>query len=632
MKFSYALIKKLAPGIPAARAFAEAISMHLFEIEEARGDLMDIKVLPNRFSDAASHLGIAREASAICGVPIAFSPAPLPAPREAKSALRLEIAEGAGCSRYAALRFALSRYGKTPAFMRRVLTTCGLRPISPVVDVLNFVMLEVGQPLHAFDASRLREGILVRRARPGERLTAIDGKSYELAREDIVIADALDALAIAGIKGGKSSEVRAETREIIVEAATFDPASIYRTSRRIGLQTDASQRFGHGLSPELPLLALARVAELLHEVCGAELISRHDVYPVKQARRILSFDIAYSNRVSGLNLSFAEAREILVRLGFVPLSGTKFEVPPLRLDVTIPEDLTEEVVRIYGLDRIPRREPVVSLRAPAHTPSVLAKERVRHELVRHGFSEAYGYSFAGSGEGFIELANPASVGKEFLRSSLLPGLRAFMRRDRERASLRVFELGHVWGEDRRERLSLGVAVRDSAEGALRTLRGVFDALLAHLGIGDLSVAHRASSLQFSAKGSVLATLETDTRHHEAFLEADLMALWKLRLEARRYREIPLYPSVTRDLSFSVPQGERLADLLVTLASLAVPTLEDTELLDYYEGEELIAKGEVSATFRLTFRASDRTLTDHEVDGEVAKIQSALTDRHQLRIR
>src|SRR3989344_4063455 len=266
MKFSFNLIKKLAPGKYNKAELAEKLNLHSFETADLGGDVLEVAVTPNRFSDAASHLGIAREAAAIFGVKLNDPlSAVLKYGHKDQGVFRVNVKEKKLCLRYLAAYAAEIKIGPSPKWLKEVLETCGLRSINNVVDITNYVTLEIGQPIHAFDADKVSGGLVVRRAQKGESITTIDNNKFNLDPEIMVIADAKQPLDIAGIKGGKSSEISAGTKRILVESANFDSANIYKTSRKLVLRTDASVRFSHNLSPELAKMGIQRALSLLKE-------------------------------------------------------------------------------------------------------------------------------------------------------------------------------------------------------------------------------------------------------------------------------------------------------------------------------------------------------------------------------
>ncbi len=343
MKFSFTLVKKLVPAVKNKQELIEKLNLHTFEVEDAKGDVFDVSIAPNRFSDAASHWGIAREISAILGsrLKLDASNFKLKNSGNAGAPFDVIVKDKKLCPRYAAQYFENVRISSSPKWMQKILTDCGLRPINNIVDIMNYAMLETGQPLHAFDYDKIsrmnadtetrsargsarnprgnpRESaiIIVRRAQKGEKITTLDDKTYNLSENILVIADPKRALAIAGIKGGKYAEVGKSTKRIIVEAANFEGVNIYKASKFLKLGTDASLRFSHNITSNLVSLGLNRAAELLKKVVNAKAGRIIDVNSVKPTRKIIKFDPERYERFIGVKIELPKIRSYLERLGF----------------------------------------------------------------------------------------------------------------------------------------------------------------------------------------------------------------------------------------------------------------------------------------------------------------------------
>ena len=630
--------------------------MRSFEAEDAGGDVVEISISPNRFSDAASHTGIARELAAILRLPsagieereraVAF-PAKL-------GKVSVNVLDPKLCPRYSARRFKLGKTGaELPAWLRSALISCGLKSISPVVDIMNYVMLEVGQPLHAFDAAKLSGGndapeIVVRRAKKGESIAALDGEKYVLTEDMLVIADAQQPLAVAGIKGGEDSGVSGGTRVIVVEAANFDPVNIFKTSRRLGLQTDASTRFAHGLSPELVRVGMDRVTTLLGELCGAELLSAADVYTRKQGAEIIGFSVERFNALTGLSLTKPVIVDYLKRLGFKTnprlnnLRSVKFSlkskkeghsflvsVPPLRTDISIPEDLFEEVARLYGYSKIAPAPPVVGITPSETDEYFVLKQLVRDILTGLGLSEVYNSSFSDRGHGEVELTNPIAGGRGFLRNSLMDGLRKNCH-DNMRFSdvVRVFEIGKVFGLENgviKERWSLGLDFAGKKREPFFELKGTIGSLFEKLGISNFNI-REASNLGFLidvGNDTVGEGANVEGRDRNfAFAELDMEELAKKLNEEREFAPLPKYPAIQRDISLLLNASVKAGTVLQKIQDISPRYVENADVVDYFEDKKL-GEGKKSLSFRIVFRSDDRTLTDAEADAEVKKIISAL---------
>jgi len=493
MKFSYTLIKKLVPAIRSKNELIEKLNFHFFEAGDIGGDTLDISIPPNRFSDAASHWGIAREISAILGIKSRIPRGSEIKPRISRGSafFKVEIKDKELCPRYTAQYFENVKIKPSPKWMQKILLDCGLRPINNVVDIMNYVMLETGQPLHAFDYDKLTTNnqqpttiIIVRRANKGEKITTLDDITYELDENILVIADSSREsaiLAIAGIKGGKKAEVDENTKRIIVESANFDGANIYKSSKILKLTTDASLRFSHNLSSELTIIGINRAGQLLQEIAGAKSGSLVDINFTKSSKKIIKFDINHFNKFTGLNLDIKTCQKYLQLLGFkiTQIDADKrryisvnqrsnqrksaflVEVPPLRQDVENFSDLVEEVIRLYGYNQLKSIPPRIYLHPSGFEDQIILRDKIKKVLVAAGLSEVYNYSFIGEDDAekffsidprvylnrfsLIELENPISNQFKYLRPSLSPHLiRNINSNFRFFEEVKIFEIGHVF--------------------------------------------------------------------------------------------------------------------------------------------------------------------------------------------
>lgn len=658
MKFSYQLLKQLVPALKNPEHLRDILTAHLFEVESVAGDTVDIKILPNRYSDAASHIGIAREVAAALGEPLKF---PKAKKSEANAShvegaldLILSIKEKTLCPRYMARYIEIDKNAATPEWMKRVLISCGMRPINAVVDVMNYVMLEVGQPMHAFDADKIKS-IVIRRAEKEEHIKTLDGNSFTLTPEDLVIADGMHVLAIAGVKGGKRAEVGAETTRIVIEAANFSSIAVYKTSKRLKLVTDASQRFAHNLSPALPQEGLLRATELLIEIAHARVGEVVDHYPKKMKPAVIKFSIEAFNELSGMKLSEAQALGYLKRLAFSVKSGGKnvfVTAPARRTDIERFEDLVEEIVRLHGYDKLPATPPAVALIPAVHDDMVMVKGLIRQLLPGAGLTEAYNYSFisekdianVGVGEGSaVALQNPVSAEFAYMRPNLAAGLLKNVKDNfRFADTVRVFEIGKVFANIKgkvRERLVLGIALGSKKIQPLLELKGIISELLDRLGLMTHEMRNLAQvGVKYINKEESLC-VESD--HHvlgcfgavpqqlisyAAIAEIDLGELTELVSGEREYEPVAKYPAVVRDISMLVSRDKRVGDILEEIQAVSPRFVYDVDLIDYFEDDTKMRVDQKSLTFRIVFQANDHTLTDEEVEREMEKITHVLRDR------
>ncbi len=664
MKFSYSLLKKLSPKIPAKPDFIEQFNLHAFEAVDGPADLVEISIPANRYSDAASHWGIAKIAAGIfSGQAKELSKGKTPKPQLKKITPVIRVVSKSHCRRYIGQYFEIPRVAQSPQWLKEILATCGLRPINTVVDVMNYVMLEVGQPMHAFDAGLVAGGINVRLAEKGEEIKTIDGQEVALSVSDLVIADDKGPLAVAGVKGGKRAEINSYTKKIIVEAANFDPVSIYKTSRSINLITDASIRFSHGLSPALAEIAMKRAAELLKEICKAKAGGMADVDFTRHPKVVLKFDVKEFNKLTGLNLAEKEALNYLKRAG-LDVKGKMVAVSPLRTDISTHADLAEEIVNLYGYGSIPETAPHVPLLPAQKEDRVLIKEKIREILRGFGMSEVYNYSFVSRKDltryadpkwwGAVPLRNPISSDFQYLRPNLFIHLNRNIESNfRFYDAVRIFEIGSIFTEaspDKAqdgggklgERLYLGMAIGVKKGEPFLELKGLADQLLKELGLPDfffrdegwdVKYLDREHSLRVESDHHVLGYIALAKEEANiAFAQFDLGVLLNLVEEEKEYEPLSKYPSVMRDLSLLVSKDTRVNQLMEIMENSAPQYLDDVDLIDFYEDPNTMKGGQKSLTFRLVFQADDRTLTDEEVGKEMEKIISSLQEKFDVEVR
>ncbi|MBI4297251.1 MAG: phenylalanine--tRNA ligase subunit beta [Chloroflexi bacterium] len=627
--------------------------------------ILDLKVTPNR-PDCLSHLGVAWEVAALTEGKVRWPPldyaeaGPL-----MESWASVEITDPDLCPRYCASLVQGVKVGPSPRWMQESLKAAGMRPINNIVDVTNYVMLEYGQPLHAFDFDRLRGGkIIVRRARPGERLTALDGSERALLPEMLVIADAERAVALAGVMGGQDAEVRVDTVNILLESANFHPTSIRRTATSLRMPTEASLRFEKGMSPELPLPALRRATRLLVELGGGVAAQGIlDSYPGRREREAIAFTPEDLRRVLGLELSPGEITGVLERLGFAwQRDGDSIQaLPPYwRMDVTLVEDVAEEVSRILGYEAIPTTLPSGHL--PRYEPSPLLelKERVQDLLAASGLQEVINYSLVSghslesvaAGPTPLKVANPLTSEQEYLRTSLRPSLLSTLAANErhQRGGIRIFEVGRVYLR-REEDLP---QEREVAAGAIAGPRqepswlggdemvdfydakGAVESLLSGLGLEaefepvedpDL-VPGQAAQIMFQGRalgvlGRVLPAVAArfDIASPAVYLfELELATLAEAAQRPVPIQPLPRFPGVLRDIALVVAESVSHAQVKAIIASS--PLVAEVSLFDVYVGAP-VPPGHKSLAYRVVYRAAERTLTDSEAALEEQKILSRL---------
>ena len=652
---------------------AAEIALRGFEVasvEPGPPSVIDFEITANR-PDCLNHRGIAREASVIWNTPLTAEAGP-PVGAGAHETVDVDVVDADLCPRYCAQVFEV-RIGPSPAWLTERLEAAGVRPINNVVDVTNYVMLEMGQPMHAFDVERL-EGprLVIRRAREGETLRTLDGIERTLGSDMLVIADAARASALGGIMGGRDSEIHHGTTRMVLESACFDPASVRRTSKRLGLKTEASVRFERGGDVEAPPRGIARAAALLAKIDGGRPAGPIvDSYPAPRRRVEVALRSERIARLLGVGVPAPDVPRILTPLGFTAHDtghGWDVAVPSFRVDVSREADLIEEVGRHYGFDRIPATFPALDAAQPP--PDLqLARERVlRQVLIAGGFSEAMTFAFiereaalpfCADGEEPAAIANPLSEKYAVLRPSLLPGLIDACAHNRRRArrDIQLFEAGSRFRREGEGR-SVALAWCGAADGphwSLPTrsvdffdLKGIVERICASYGVAaevnaadcPYLVRGRAAHLDIGREGTRIAAgtlgqLAPPIAEARGFAageelyvaEIDLHALFAAAMgDDMRAEPLPRYPSIVRDVSILVPEALPASAVRGTIRSTAPSTLVSVVEFDRYTGKG-VPQENVSLSLRLTFRAHDRTLTDEEVQAAMDAIVAALRTTH-----
>jgi phenylalanyl-tRNA synthetase beta chain len=619
--------------------------------------VLDLEIETNR-PDELSVLGVAREVAGATGLPLTPpDTSVVEASTPASSAATVEVLDREGCPRYLARVLHDIGFGASPLAVQARLTAAGMRPVSNVVDATNYAMLELGQPMHAFDLALLDGGaIVVRPPVAGERLTTLDDVERELSKDDLVIADRTKAVAIAGVMGSAAAEVSSSTADVLLESATFEARSILRTSRRLGLQTEASIRFSRGSDPEAVGPAAARAAGLMVAWGGGEVLAGAVDVGAPPPRRSLSVRPDRGSLVLGEEVSGPEVVERLATIAIPARERDRTvetDIPSFRPDLQREEDLIEELARVRGYENFGSTLPGIR-QAGGLDPTYAFRRRLREVLVRAGIREALSLTFASAaelelmdhGDG-VRVANPPSAETPYLRRSLVPGLlRALggtIRRGARGAAL--FEVGHVMHPadlpDEREMLAavFGGSLGFGRYGEDRTLdvfdaKGAIESLLGALGIREWSLAgapgapfHPGRSAGIDVSGErlgavgelhprVATPLELPAR--VAVFELDVAALSERSEAGRSYRPIPRFPPVRRDLAFVLPIEVPAGAVREAIDAAGGDLVGAAVLFDVFEGPPM-PQGRKSLAFSVEFRAPDRTLTDEEVDASVGRI-------------
>ena len=639
--------------------------------------VIDWEVTPNR-PDWLSHIGIAREIGAVSGNPMRLPEMPI---REDESKTIEEVASVTLeapdlCTRYIARVFDNVKIGPSPDWMVRRLEAVGLRSINNVVDITNYVMLEFGNPLHAFDLKTLTDGaIIVRRAKDKEEITTLDGTKLTLTPENLLIADKTRGVALAGIMGGENSMITDDTTTVLLEAATFDRSNIRISSRTLGKATDSSYRYERGVSPWLTELASRRAASLLCELCGA--VQRKGVIDRIGKSWVcaeIPFQFDRCNRWLGLSLSHDQMLDCLKRRGLELLSQDEtkaiLRAPAWRFDLLAEHDLYEEVAQMMGMDNIPEAPVLARLTGTMKDDKFLPLEKARADFLALGLDEIMNYTMwslpqclAGSGlkeEDILKVSNGISNDTAYLRPTLLPGLLEVVNHNVSRGNhdLRLFETGRVfcWCDGKRtERTMAAVALtgrpqpdRYGADLArvydFYDMKGVVEAWLAKLGVTNCewkplesdAYKHGAAAVYGVQKsrdqflplvtfGEASPELVKGIRlRYPLFIaQLELEALLPMAKGLPKYQAIPQYPSTSRDVSFVAPATLTHKMVVDAIRALHLPTLEKVQLFDIFEDEKVLGKGRRSMAYNITFRNPERTITDEEGNAMQEKIRQAL---------
>jgi phenylalanyl-tRNA synthetase beta chain len=578
--------------LPSAEKIGDALTFHAFEIDgiEKAGndDVLDVKVTPNRGHDALSHRAIAKEIAAILNIPLVSDPLKeAPSLSPTSDAVSVLIEDTELCSRYIAGYVKGVKVASSPDWLKERLEAIGQRSINNIVDATNFVMFNIGQPLHAFDAGKLAEtdgkyAIEVRKAKATETMIALDDKEYKLSESNLVISDKNSdtAIGIAGVKGGKASGIDENTHDIIIESANFNGVSVRKTAKALNLATDASQRFQQVISPELAAYGMQAVVDMILKLAGGELVGFADAFPTPTAPLQVAFTSAHTSKLLGIEVSDDEIKTSLMHLGFAftEADGSfTVEIPFERLDLQIPEDLIEEVGRMIGYEKIPAKElPPFDAKFEANE-NLSKAETIREHLLAKGYSEVYTSVFADKGE--IAVLNKVDSVRPFMRSNLLDGLSEALKRNIPNKDLlglkevKLFEIGTVWDDGKEEMHIASIGEKDKPEEG--TLAGIAPEPIDQLPLS----------------------------------------------ETERYQLFSRYPSITRDIALWVPADTQSEEVQNVIAKSAGSLMARIDKFDEFK------KGDkTSYAFRLVFQSGEKTLTDEEANGFMETVYEAVKEK------
>lgn len=634
--------------------------------------VIDFEILANR-PDCMCAVGIARETAVVMGT--AFN-APSCTVTEADGDIhdyvKIDVMEPEACKRYAARVVKNVRVAPSPMWLRKYLHGAGMRSINNIVDITNFVMLEMGHPMHAFDLDVVRgRHIIVRNAQKGETLTTLDGKEHQLSGAELLICDEEGPTGLAGIMGGLESEITENTRTLLFECAAFDRTVTRLAARGLGVRTESSGRFERGVNPRTCLEAVNRACHLIHLLDAGDVVPGViDLYPAPEKEQVVTASMKRIARRTGVDIPDEKIMDILRALGFkVEQDGDQISaaVPGFRMDIDGEADLAEEVLRIYGYEHI----PATDLRGQTTPGGQSARMRLKNALAESlhalGYYEIMNFSFQskksverlGLNEGDqrlkqLPIRNPLGEDTAFMRTSLVPGMLDVLANNMHHQNeyARLYEIATVY--DGAERTEEGLPVerqalclgRYGAGSDFYAMRGDVQAALARLGI-ETSVEkdadvfyHPGRSCRLVVKGETVCTLgevHPDTRDtfemkDRAYVaDVDLDAVARLMQPMGKVKALPRFPAVARDLAVVMDEGTPLGPVLAAMRQSGGALMEDCKLFDVYRGAQL-ATGKKSVAFAVTFRAVDHTLTDAEIQTAMDKVRKTLETQYGAVIR
>ncbi|MCA9352220.1 phenylalanine--tRNA ligase subunit beta [Patescibacteria group bacterium] len=616
-----------ATELPPTEDIAETLMMHAFELEgidhQDTDSVIDIDVLPNRAHDCLSHAGVAREYAALTRNELLsdrYHYHDIVTYTEDVPTVILENNDQ--CYRYVARYISHVTVSPSPDWLGDRLTAIGQRSINNIVDATNYVMFDTGQPIHAFDADKVVGDIIVRNAEDGEQMITLTGEEIILTPNDLVIADNEGVLALAGVKGGRKAEVDEHTTNIILEVANFNPLTTRQTARRVKLHTDSSKRFENAISSELAPHAMEYVSMLISDVAhtdGTTISGVSDTYPVAEPPRTITLSLGHIQRLLGIQISTRDVTDIFERLGYQHHEQDdvfEVHVPFERLDLTIPEDVIEEIGRIYGYHNIDTQDVGGYTFTPRIHPQVYLQNTIKNMLVERGFCDVMTYSFTKKGE--VMVKNPIASDKAGLRKNLHTGLQDALELNSRNQDFfggdrtQLFEIGRVYTKDGEANMC-SIAVMNAGTSANKKYgieREQLETLVVDIGnhVGtQIDAEYHGNTLTFP-----LDTIHIDPKSYENIFDM------KSYEETATFHSISPYPFVTRDISFWAPQG-----ITDDIAYGYITATDTSHLVKVFLFDQFEKEGRVSYAFSLVFQSPEQTLTDVDVDSDMQNIQRTL---------
>lgn len=598
--------------------------------------VLELEITPNR-GDCLSHIGIAREIAAFTNQEVKKEPIVLKMTSQTvASELNLTVNNQKSCPQYLARVIKNVKIGPSPKWLKDKIEACGSKSINNVVDVTNYILMDLGQPLHAFDFDKItNKTILVRNAKEGEKITTIDGKERLLTKHNLVIADAEKPIAVAGVMGGLDSEVTDKTVNILLEAAVFERKSIRKTAKELGLTTEASYRYERGIDEAAVEYALNKAAKLIQDTSNGDILSGIVRSGDKNPKE--SIEVPYDKicRLLGLSLKDDEIKNILKRLGFEK-NGIGYLIPSWRHDIEFWQDLAEEVGRIYGYDKVPLFEVPTS-----KTPKLsqyFSLEHIKDLLVELGGVEVINYAFLSDKDieaaklptaGLLEIANPVQPENKYLRSSLIPCLLKNIAKNPSFDPIFIFEIDHVFTK-KNENINLAIAISGKGSNKLaEKSRDQLEKSLKAKGQINFTELSRDELVRFKIKKPSVLTFEVEIASTANKVSQDDRLL-DLVKKNHHYRPVSKFPSVTRDIAFIVSQKVNPADMTETIY-LASDNINRVELFDEFASEKF-GKSKKNVAFHIYLQDLAKTMTDQDADNIVRKIVSSIEPKFSAKLR
>ena len=658
MKFRTQDLKNYLKGKIDWKKTAQDLALKSFETS-FNNEILEVDILPNRYPDASSLIGLAKEISRINKIKFLEEKINL---KESKQKIDPNLVEVKTnhCFYYFGKVILNVKNKPSPQWLKEFIEFYGFNSINFLVDLANFVMIEYGAPLHIFDLDKIDGKIYVRLAKKGEKFVSLENKEYELFGEEIVIADKNKILGLAGIKGGKDAEVTLETKNIFIEAAVFDPGKIYSTSRKLNLRTDASFRFERKVAPIRSLQALFRLSFLISKNLGGEIL-KGTLGEKKLKEKIINFSLERLNKFSGINFKKEEVIKILNSLGIKIVSENKkgfFKLsPPLdRLDLETEEDVIEEIIRIYDLNKIPAIYEIPP-KEVFIDEKIKFNNYLREILTKSDYDEVHNYSFFGEKDlnnvirvdprrnlhqsAGIEVLNPISENYKYFKTSLIPNLlKAVYLNQFYFKEIRIFEINKIAYYNSsysiNEEYSLGIACAlKNSEEVLKELKGLLSVLGEELKINFVLEEIEPNKVEILSQNEKIGIFDLISRKiledygidlNVGVIELEVEKLRKQRKAVKSFEPWPIFPSITRDLSFFIDEKVKFADIKKEIEKLKIKFLKDIKLIDIY----LLDKK--SMTLRFIFNNPQRSLKDEEVNLEIKNIEEFLKEKYKIILR